>query len=173
MNCVSVECELLYFIKYLYEFEKKKLSTVKNYSFILLANVVFLLAVSLYGADDGAQVVKGFSYPDYDEHGNLKFKLIGDEAKIQADGWIQVKNLQIVFYEDGEITTRVTTPWCMFNNETRAVTSTSTVCISRSEIVLNGKGFEWNAKQECFNIRHNAEVVLRKAKDRLKQENMP
>jgi len=164
----------LYFIGYLHEFDKReKSSTVNNCFIILLSAVVFWLAVSLYAADDGVQVVKGFSYPDYDEHGNLKFKLVGDEAKIQADGLIQVKNLEIVFYEDGEITTRVTTPWCMFNRETRVVTSTSTVSISRSEIVLNGKGFEWNAEQECFNIRHDAEVVLRRSRNRLKQEDSP
>ena len=146
---------------------------MNKYFFILLANIVFGLAVFLYAADDGAQVVKGFCYPDYDENGNLKFKLVGDEAKIQADDLIQVKNLQIFFYEDGEIITRVTTPWCIFNRETRVVTSTSTVCIARSGIVLRGKRFEWNADQEYFSILREAEVVLRKAGDRSKQENLP
>lgn len=165
-----MNCERLHFIEHLREFEKnRKPSTVNNYFFILLAAVIFGLAVSLYAADE-AQLVKGFRYPDYDEQGKLSFELFGDEAQILADGLIQIKNLKIFFYEDGKIMTRVTTPWCMFNRVTRIATSTSSVCIARSEIVLTGTGFEWGADEGGFKIKENAKVILRNVRERPNQE---
>ena len=118
--------------------------------------VVILLAAAAVG-----QVLKGFRYPDYDEKGQLKFEITGDEAQIQPSGLIQIKNLKMTFYEQGKVMMQVSTPQCLFDRVKRSAVSTSDVCVARKEIELTGRGFAWNAQDGCMHIVSNTRVVLR------------
>lgn len=118
--------------------------------------VVLLLAAAALG-----QVLKGFRYPDYDEKGQLKFEITGDEAQIQPSGLIQIKNLKMTFYEQGKVMMQVSTPQCLFDRVKRSAASSSDVRVERKEIELTGRGFAWNAQDGRMKILSNTRVILR------------
>jgi len=123
---------------------------------------LFGLAVVLLLADVAVgQVLKGFRYPDYDEKGQLKFEITGDEAQVQPSGLIQIKNLKMTFYEQGKVIMQVSTPQCLFDRVKRSAVSSSDVCVERKEIELTGRGFAWNAQDGRMKILSNTRVVLR------------
>ena len=124
-------------------------------------NLFGLAVVLLLAAVAVGQVLKGFRYPDYDEKGQLKFEITGDEAQIQPSGLIQIKNLKMTFYEQGKVIMQVSTPQCLFDRVKRSAVSSSDVCVERKEIELTGRGFAWNAQDGRMKILSNTRVVLR------------
>ena len=130
--------------------------------------MVFLLAALAFG-----QVLKGFRYPDYDEKGQLKFEITGDEAQVQPSGLIQIKNLKMTFYEQGKVMMQVTTPQCLFDRVNRTAVSSSDVCVERKEIELTGRGFAWNAQDGRMQIFSNTRVVLRNMNEKSAVEGAP
>ena len=124
-------------------------------------NMVGVVAVLLLALAAAGQVLKGFRYPDYDEKGQLKFEITGDEAQVQPSGLIQIKNLKMTFYEQGKVMMQVSTPQCLFDRVKRSAVSTSDVCVARKEIELTGRGFTWNAQDGRMHIVSNTRVVLR------------
>ncbi|MFC1461066.1 hypothetical protein ACFLQR_00925 [Verrucomicrobiota bacterium] len=126
----------------------------------LLLAMILVLAVRGSAGPDEVRVAKRIRYPDYDDKGKLNFELVGDEARIRPDGLIDIKNLTLIFYEEGKVMMRVTSPRCLFDRVNSTAVSTSRVCVTRAEIVLTGKGFEWSAKGGGFKIHNEAKVVL-------------
>ena len=124
-------------------------------------NLFGLAVVLLLAAAAAGQVLKGFRYPDYDEKGQLKFEITGDEAQVQPSGLIQIKNLKMTFYEQGKVVMQVSTPQCLFDRVKRSAVSSSDVCVARKEIELTGRGFAWNAQDGRMRILSNTRVVLR------------
>ncbi len=120
------------------------------------------LAGSLVAADANLPVLKGFRYPEYDQQGRLKMEVAGDEAQAQTDALIRIKNLRMVFYEEGRAVTEITAPECLFDRVQRAASSSSSVTIARAEVVLSGDGFSWRSADGCFAISNNAKVILKK-----------
>lgn len=114
-----------------------------------------LLAVTAVG-----QVLRGFRYPDYDTNGLLRFEIMGDEAKIQPSGLIQITNLKMTFYEQGKLMMTVCTPQCLFDRAQRSATSSADVRVTRQEIELTGRGFSWNAQDGRMKILSNTRVVF-------------
>lgn len=112
------------------------------------------------------QTLKVVHYPVYDAQGQIKFDVTGDEAKIRPDGLIQITNLKMTFYEDGKVTMQIVTPECLFDRVKSVAVSTAEVCVSRAEIVLTGKGFEWHANEECISVHERSKVVIRNTADR-------
>ena len=129
--------------------------------------VLFLVLVAV------GQVLKGFRYPDYDEKGQLKFEITGDEAQVQPSGLIQIKNLKMTFYEQGKVMMQVSTPQCLFDRVKRSAVSTSDVCVTRKEIELTGRGFTWNAQDGRMHIVSNTRVVLRNLGEKSVVEGAP
>jgi hypothetical protein len=123
---------------------------------IFWAGVFLLLAVAAV-----AQIAKGFRYPDYDEKGQLRFEIVGDQAQVQPDGLIHIVNLKLTFYEQGKIMMQVSTPQCLFDRVKRTAVSTSEVWMARKEIELTGRGFIWNAEDGRMEIHNQARLVLR------------
>lgn len=136
---------------------------------ILVSMLLGGLALGGLAADLIPQVVKGFRYPDYDAQGQLKYEIMGDEARVQPDGTIVIANLKLVLYEAGKAVTHVTAPRCVFDRVKRTASSTSEVCVARSEIVLTGRGFEWQIDAGRLNILSQARVILQ----RLPRPEMP
>lgn len=120
-----------------------------------------LLAVLLLAAAGRGQVLKGFHYPDYDEKGQLKFTIVGDEAQVQADGQIQIKNLKMTFYEQGKVVMQVTTPECLFDRAKRSCVSTAKVRVERQEMELTGRGFNYEIQVGRLQISQDARLVVR------------
>ena len=123
-------------------------------------NLVGLVISLLLASMAVGQVLKGVRYPEYDEKGQLKFEITGDEAQVQPGGLIQIKNLKMTFYEQGKVIMQVSTPQCLFDRVKRSAVSSSDVCVARKEIELTGRGFAWNAQDGRMQIFSNTRVVL-------------
>ena len=135
-----------------------------------MAGVVAVLLLAIVAA---GQVLKGFRYPDYDEKGQLKFEITGDEAQVQPSGLIQIKNLKMTFYEQGKVMMQVSTPQCLFDRVKRSAQSTSDVCVARKEIKLTGRGFAWNEQEGRIKILSKTRVILRNLHDTAAVEGAP
>lgn len=123
----------------------------------------FLMTAGAFSADDLlGQAIKGFRYPDYDAQGQLKMEIAGDRAKVLPQGLIQITNLRMTFYEEGKIAMHVTTPLCLYDRVKQTAFSTSEVCITRAEIIITGRGFDWKEKDGRICINNNTRVVLQK-----------
>ena len=129
----------------------------------MLALIITVGAVAVGGPLDlGSQVMKHIRYPDYDDKGQLKFEVLGDQAQMMPDGLIRVVNLKLILYEEGKVMMEVTAPECRMDRVKRIATSTSDVCVARSEMVLTGRGYEftWDNNKGHLEIYSQVRVVL-------------
>ena len=146
---------------------------------IIISGVSFLayllsLTFGADGADDLlGQSLKGFRYPDYDTQGQLKMEVSGDKARFLPQDIIQITNLRMTFYEEGKMVMRVATPLCLFDRVKRTAASTSEVCVTRAEIMITGRGFNWNEKDGLIRINDDVRVVLQKTGKKSYLENAP
>lgn len=133
---------------------------------------LFTLTSGAFGADDLlGQEIMGFRYPDYDNQGQLKMEISGDKARFLPQDLIQITNLRMTFYEEGKMVMHVSTPLCFFNRVKRTAVSTSEVRVTRAEIIITGRGFDWNEKEGLIRINQNARVILQKTGQKSYLEN--
>lgn len=125
--------------------------------------LLFIFLVPAFGADDFAgQTIKGFRYPDYDPQGQLKMEIGGDQARVLPNGLIQINNLKMAFYEEGKKVMQVATPLCLYDRSRKKAVSTAEVWVTRAEIVITGRGFEWNEKESRMRINDRTRVMIEK-----------
>lgn len=119
-------------------------------------------------AEEEVQTIAGFSVPEYDEENNMTSQLFGDLAEFLPDGDVKITNLRIESYDDdGEVGMVVTSPKCTYKRDTKKAESDDSVRITRGNMVVTGKGFEWYAKKERLKIDSNAKVVLKDVQKRM------
>jgi hypothetical protein len=125
--------------------------------------LALLLAVVAVGRaeESGMQTVAGFRVPEYDESNRLKSQLFGDFAKVLPDGVIEITQLKIDFYSDGKVNMTVTAPQCAYKQKEGIAESAADVRITREDMVVTGKGFAWNGRDEQFQIFKEVKVVLK------------
>ena len=107
------------------------------------------------------QTVAGFRVPEYDENNQLKSQLFGDFAKVLPDGIIEITQLKIDFYSEGKVEMTVTAPQCTYRQKEGKAESDADVRITREDMVVTGRGFAWNGRDEKFEIFKDAKVVLK------------
>lgn len=123
--------------------------------------LLFMLTAGALGADDLlGQTLKGFRYPDYDNQGQLKKEITGD-LLVLPQGLFQISNVKMIFYEEGKMVMHVTTPLCFYDRVKQTAISTAQVCVTRAEIKITGRGFDWN-EEGRIRINNNTRVVLQK-----------
>ncbi len=111
--------------------------------------------------DSRVQTVTGFRVPEYDDKGNLKSELNGDFAKILPNGVVEITNLKMLMFKEGVVEASMTAPSCTYDREGQRAGSEGDVRISRENMVVTGKGFYWNAKNERIQIFKDVKVVLK------------
>jgi hypothetical protein len=129
--------------------------------------LLLALAAPGWAAEESAQTVTGFRVPEYDENNHLKSQLFGDFAKILPDGVIEITQLKIVFYSDGKVDMTVTSPKCTYKQKEGTAESEAEVRIARDNMVVTGRGFAWNGRDEKFQIFNEAKVVLKEARQQM------
>ncbi len=107
--------------------------------------------------------VSGFRVPDYDEQNVLRAQLYGETAKVLEKGVVEITNLKIEMYKDGEVAMTVFSPHCFFNMETREAYSEGRVLIESGLMTIVGRGFTWSAEAGRFEILHDSKVLVKKA----------
>lgn len=106
------------------------------------------------------QTLTKFRVPDYDDEGNLKSLVLGDEAVAQTETLIQISGLRLELYKQGVLETRVTSPICLFDRVSNSATSTSSVRIARGNLIITGEQYTWETQTQRFVIERNARVVI-------------
>lgn len=134
----------------------------------LLAAALGLSVISGRASADDllGQEIKGFRYPDYDSQGQLKMEISGDKAQIMPQDLIKITNLRMVLYEEGRAVMHVVTPLCFYDRQKQTATSTSSVSVTRAELIITGQGFDWNEKEGLVSISKKTRVVLKKKEEK-------
>jgi hypothetical protein len=107
--------------------------------------------------------ISGFRVPDYDEQGQLRAQLYGEHAKVLEKGVVEITNLKIEMYKDGEVAMTVFSPHCFFNMETKQARSEGRVLIESGLMTIVGRGFTWSAVAGRFEILHDSKVLVKEA----------
>ncbi len=117
-----------------------------------------------HAQDFGAGMeISGFRVPDYDDRGRLRAQLYGEHAKVLDGGEVEITNLKIEMYRDGEVAMTVFSPHCFFNMETRRARSEGRVLIESGLMTIVGRGFAWSAESGRFEILHDSKVLVKQA----------
>ena len=107
--------------------------------------------------------VSGFRVPDYDDQGQLRAQLYGEHAKVLEGGEVEITNLKIEMYKDGEVSMTVFSPHCFFNKDSRQAHSEGRVLIESGLMTIVGRGFTWSAEAGRFEILHDSRVLVKEA----------
>lgn len=131
----------------------------------LWGSIILLLLCSFaYAQDLGVGMeISGFRVPDYDDQGMLRAQLYGGHAKVLEGGEVEITNLKIEMYRDGQVAMTVYAPHCHFNVETRRARSEGRVLIESSLMTVAGRGFVWSAEAGRFEILHDSKVLVKSA----------
>jgi len=111
-------------------------------------------------AQEPGEAIQGFRLPEYDEQGQLKQQLYGRTATFLEDGIIQLTGLKIEIYNNGQVSARVYSPLCAYDQKRKRAASKQHVRIVTEKAVLTGDGFAWNGENEQFQIFKNAKLTL-------------
>lgn len=106
-------------------------------------------------------VIRNFKVPEYDENMEKKGEIVGDTAKRHPNGLIDITKFRLDLYEKGMVHLRITAPTCTLNQVTKNAKSDSSVRIIRSNMVITGKGFDYDHEHRRFEIHSQAKVVFR------------
>jgi hypothetical protein len=106
--------------------------------------------------------VRGFIVPEYDvATGQLKWKLFGDTARVLLTGGkVEVRVMKIEVYHGDAVDMTMRSPVCLFDRGAKLATSDEAVEIVATNMVVTGKGFDWNAADNMVKIRNDVTVTL-------------
>lgn len=137
-------------------------------SLSLGASILFLGAVWAQNTGDSGnmrQVPVGqtflqFEYPDY-EDGKLKAKLFATEATGITLNRADAKNVRIEIYDNGVVTTTITSPDAdLYVNEQKMRTK-NTVRIERADLTATSQNCDFDKKTKKYILRTNVKVLLK------------
>jgi hypothetical protein len=131
---------------------------VKKLLFILVVAAALMCRAQDMGT---GMEISGFRVPDYDDQGQLRAQLYGEYAKVLEDGDVEITNLKIEMYKDGEVAMTMFAPHCFFNKDTRQARSDGDVLIDSEMMTVVGRGFTWSAEAGRFEIMHDSKVLLK------------
>lgn len=105
--------------------------------------------------------VRGFIVPEYDAAGQLKWKLFGDTARVLLTGGkVEVHRMKIEVYHGDAVDMTLRSPVCLFDRGAKLATSDDAVEIVATNMVVTGKGFDWNAGDNVVKIRNDVTVTI-------------
>jgi len=102
-----------------------------------------------------------FRVPEYDAKGRLVYQILGSSAKWLSNGDIDVTNLRLEVYRDGEVDATVTTSQCLVNRAKGTATSEQAVRIERDDMIVTGIGFRFDAKTQKITIFSKVRLELK------------
>jgi len=97
-------------------------------------------------------------------------EIAGDQANMLSGGIIKIAGLKMNFYEEGKKVMNVSTPLCFYDRVKRTAASTAEVRITRSEIVITGRGFDLDEKNTHIRINKDSRVILNKSESRARPD---
>jgi hypothetical protein len=109
----------------------------------------------------GEATITGFSIPEVDDSGALKWKVLGDSARFKPTGGpIDITQVRMELYKDSKVDMVLTSRQCFFDREKREAQTDAPVEITGRNLTITGNGFFWSGPDNLLVIRNNARVVL-------------
>jgi lipopolysaccharide export system protein LptC len=106
------------------------------------------------------QVYKDFQFPYY-ENGVLKFTMTADDAKGITISRAETTNLKIDLYENGKVTTTITSPKADLYVADRKLRTHNTVLISRADLDATAQFCDFDLVAKQYTLRNNVKVTLK------------
>ena len=106
------------------------------------------------------QVYKDFQFPYY-ENGILKFTLTADEAKGITINRAETTDLKIDIYENGKVTTTITSPKADLYVADRKMRTHNTVQITRADLDATAQFCDFDLVEKQYTLRNNVKVTLK------------
>jgi hypothetical protein len=130
--------------------------------------ILILSAVWAQNAGEGenmpqlpvGQTFKQFEYPDY-EDGKLKSTFYATEATGITLNRAEAKDVRIEIYDNGAVTTTVTSPKADLYVNERKMRTKNTVQIERSNMTATSQDCDFDLKAKKFLLRTNVKVILK------------
>jgi len=105
--------------------------------------------------------ITGFSIPELDENGKVKWKVLGDLAKFNtAGGPADITRVRMEMYKDSQVDMVLTSPQCFYDREKREAETDAPVQITGKNLYITGTGFFWSGTNNLFVIRNHAHVFV-------------
>ncbi|MCX6907690.1 MAG: hypothetical protein NTY01_06565 [Verrucomicrobia bacterium] len=109
----------------------------------------------------GAGNLQGFTVPEYDANGQLVWQMFGETARVElVGGKVEVHGMKLDFYQKGSLDATMRSPVCLFDRTSKTATSEETVEIVATNMVVTGKGFDWNSNDNRMRIRSDATMTI-------------
>jgi hypothetical protein len=106
------------------------------------------------------QVFKQFEFPAYQD-GKLKYTLYATEAKGITLNRAETTDLKIDVYDNGAITTTITSPKADLLVNEQKMRTKNTVQIEREDMTATSQTCDFDVKSKKFVMRTNVKVVLK------------
>ena len=106
------------------------------------------------------QTFRQFEFPDY-EDGRLKATLYASEATGITLNRAEARNVKIEIYDNGKVTTTITSPDAdLYVNEQKMRTK-NTVKIERDDLIATSQTCDFDKKAKKYVMRTNVKVILK------------
>lgn len=113
--------------------------------------------------------ITGFSIPEVDDTGELKWKVLGDYARFNPHGGpADITRLRMEMYKGTNVDMVLTSPQCLYDREKREAETEAPVQITGKDLFVTGNGFFWSGTNNLLVIRRDARVVLKNSKSFVK-----
>lgn len=104
--------------------------------------------------------VTGFSIPEVDDEGRMRWKVMGESARFKPQGPVHIEGARLEMYRDEQVDIVLTTPHCTYDRQRQEAKTDSPVRIEGKDVVVTGNGFFWSGTSNLVVIRKNARVVM-------------
>lgn len=121
--------------------------------------IAMLLAAACTAAAQDLEI-SGFRVPEYDEQGVMTSQLFGERAEMKGDGNVNITGLRIDFYDDGETVMEVTSPFCVYNQQTEEAHSDAPVHADMDRVQMSGRGFEMQPGANAVRVLNDSVVTI-------------
>jgi hypothetical protein len=106
------------------------------------------------------QIYRNFQFPVY-EAGQLKWTMSADEARGITLNRAEATNLKIDVYEDGKVTTVITSPKADLYVADRKMRTKNTVLIQRADMDASSQSCDFDMTTKKYLMRDNVKVTLK------------
>ncbi|MBI5686162.1 MAG: hypothetical protein HZC54_13900 [Verrucomicrobia bacterium] len=120
-----------------------------------------VMQVTSTAPQPGSGSLQGFTVPEYDANGQLIWQMFGDSARVElVGGRVEVQGMRLEFYQKGSLDATMRSPVCLFDRGSKTASSDEAVEIVATNMMVTGKGFDWNSNDSRMRIRSDATMTI-------------
>ncbi len=146
--------------------QKRWDGVIARYLAVTLAAVLPWWAWADGGVTNAAATgyIEKFEVPEWDEDGNLRWKLSGDRAQLRMDGTMDIQNARAEFYQSNQVAMVFSAPQCFLDRINKRAVTDGPVRLERADMVLTGTGAIWDSTTSLVVLRSNVQLLLQSEK---------